>query len=148
MELYDEILQDKTLYKRKKAMQDRVLGGGIYRINPETFEYSIYVDSKSLRKDGYSTGNVFYACRHFDSIRKGYLWRFGSDVDLSSLEETIKSQVPEYYSPIQRTNIYSAETSEFPHVFSAREAGYNIKELMTAIREGTKYLGFYWDYKI
>lgn len=146
MDIYDEMVDNHILFKIKEKVKSLNRRGGIIRVNPLTFDYKEYEERKDIADDGYIVSNVVAACGKWDSIVSGFFWRYGNDLDFNNIEQSIKTQLPQLYRPVQAENKFTGEKFNFASIISAWISGYNRTEILKAVDRGTLYKHMYWRF--
>ena len=144
-EMYDEIVADHEIMKRRRAMKNITRMDGVYRIDIVTLEIKRYEDAKELRMDGYNVSNVLYACRTPMSICCGYLWRAGVDLDTSNVRKSLEEVTPELFIPVYGVNKKTKEKTAFRTLLEAHRNGFD-KSYVLGVIQGHKgsYKGCKW----
>jgi len=145
--IYDEMFDSGELFSLKEKVTSIMNQGGIVRINPSTFEYKVYTNRADITKDGFFAQNVVRACGIPDTVVAGYLWRYGSDIDLENVEAELKEEVPNLFRPIIAENKTEKATHRFNSIIDAGLVGYDIHIIKKVIRDNTKYRNMYWRYE-
>jgi len=146
-DIYDEMFDSGELFSLKEKVTSIMNQGGIVRINPTTFEYKIYTDRADITKDGFLAQNVVRACGIPDTVVSGYLWRYGTDIDINNVEEDIKKQVPNLFRPIIAENKSERASHKFNSIIDAGLVGYDIHIIKRVIKDKGKYRNMYWRYE-
>lgn len=144
--IYDDMFDSGELFTLKEKVTSIMHQGGIVRINPSTFEYKIYTDRADIVKDGFLAQNVVRACGVPETIVSGYLWRYGTDINVNNIEKDIKEQIPNMYRPIVAENKAERATHRFNSIVDAGLVGYDVWVIKRSIRDGSKYRNMYWRY--